>query len=213
MKFKLFFLLCLYTTIGYSQNCNCDSNKLLKSIINCTPNTFSNGNSLKWNYDCNASYLVFENKEDSKILFELEAPLLELTRRLGYAYWKEFNQYFIIQNKVVSGSQPAEYILFDKDTGNEVKQLGYQLGESKEIIYFLDFSNEDQLAIIAFDKKASGYKTIDLPNEIIENSMRNSNYIWLIQLFKIENIETDEPILMIEIHNEKGDIDYFQQAL
>lgn len=213
MNVKLFFLLCLYSTIGYSQNCNCDKNELLQSIINCDAYIFDNGNSLKWNYDCNASYLIFENKEGSKILFELEAPLLELTGRLGYTYWEEFDKYFLITNRLVSGSQPAEYILFDKDTGNEVKQLGYQLGESKEMIYFLDFSNEDQLQIIAFDKKTSDYKFIDLPNEIIENSMRNSNYIWLIQLFKTKNIETEEPILMIEIHNEKGDIDYFQQAL
>src|SRR5690606_26363172 len=213
MNVKLFFLLCLYSTIGYSQNCNCDKNELLQSIINCDAYIFDNGNSLKWNYDCNASYLIFENKEGSKILFELEAPLLELTGRLGYTYWEEFDKYFLITNRLVSGSQPAEYILFDKDTGNEVKQLGYQLGESKEMIYFLDFSNEDQLQIIAFDKKTSDYKFIDLPNEIIENSMRNSNYTWLIQLFKTKNIETEEPILMIEIHNEKGGIDYFQQAL
>jgi len=210
---KFYLLLLLLTFVGYSQNCECKSNTNLKDIIDCKPYTFSNGNLIKWNYDCKASYLIFQNEKESKILFELEAPLLELTGRLGFSNWEEFEKYFIIQNELVSGSQPAGYILFDKDTGNDVKQLGYRLDESEKLIYFLDYSDEDKLHLIEFDKKTSDYKFIDLPNEMIDYSMRNSNYIWLIQLFKIKDIETDKPILIIEINTEKGDINYFQQAL
>lgn len=207
-------VLSLISPFSFAQNCNCDTLPILKDIINCTPYHFNNGNQIKWNYDCKASYLIFQNKNSSKILFELESPLINLTGRLGYTHWEEFEKHFIITNKLASGSHPAEYILFDKNTGDEIKQLGYEIDENEKFIFFLNYIDEDNLNVIVFEKNTSNLKYIDLPNKIIEESMKNSNYIFINYLFSIKNVDNIEPILIIENHKKANkDIEYIEVKL
>jgi len=202
LKFKIFsFLFLSYTS--YGQSCHCKDNKELSSIINCEKYYFSNGNSINWTYDCNGSYLIFENKEGSKILFDLEKELIELTGRLGYTYWQEFKNYFIITNKLSSGSQPAEYILFDKNLGKKIKELGNELIQNENYIVFVNFYGDD-FYMILFDKNLNQLKQQKLPTEIITKSVDNLNPLYLIEIF--DNIKLDNESITLEVKNYRSDL-------
>lgn len=202
LKFKIFsFLFLSYTS--YGQSCYCKDNKELSSIINCEKYYFSNGNSINWTYDCNGSYLIFENKEGSKILFDLEKELIELTGRLGYTYWQEFKDYFIITNKLSSGSQPAEYILFDKNSGKKIKELGNELIQNENYIVFVNFYGDD-FYMILFDKNLNQLKQQKLPTEIITKSVDNLNPLYLIEIF--DNIKLDNESITLEVQNYRSDL-------
>lgn len=199
LKFKIFsFLFLSYTS--YGQSCYCKDNKELSSIINCEKYYFSNGNSINWTYDCNGSYLIFENKVGSKILFDLEKELIDFTGRLGYTYWQEFKDYFIITNKLSSGSQPAEYILFDKNSGKKIKELGNELIQNEDYIFFVNFYGDD-FYMILFDKNLNQLKQQKLPAEIINKSVENSNPLYLIEIFD-SSMLNDEKIVL-ELKNSK----------
>ena len=199
LKLKIFsFIFLSYTS--YGQSCYCKDKKELSSIINCEKYYFSNGNSINWTYDCNGSYLIFENKEGSKILFDLEKELIELTGRLGYTYWQEFKNYFMITNKPSSGSQPAEYILFDKNSGEKIKYLGNELIQNEDYVVFVNFYGDD-FYIILFDKNSNQLKQQKLPAEIIDKSVENSNPLHLIEIFD-RPILNDEKIVL-ELKNSK----------
>jgi len=202
LKFKIFsFLFLSYTS--YGQSCYCKDNKELSSIINCEKYYFSNGNSINWTYDCNGSYLIFENKVGSKILFDLEKELIDFTGRLGYTYWQEFKDYFIITNKLSSGSQPAEYILFDKNSGKKIKELGNELIQNEDYIVFVNFYGDD-FYMILFDKNLNQLKQQKLPAEIINKSVENSNPLYLIEIF--DNIKLDNESITLEVKNYRSDL-------
>lgn len=209
-----FLILYFINIISYGQNCNCKTYPELQNIISCKPYLFDNGNQINWNYDCNGSQLIFQNNNGKKILYELESNLMDLTGRLGYTNWREFENFFIMTNKVASGSQPEEFILFDKNSGEIIKQFGYEIDENEKYIYFLNYIKEDNLNIIEFEKNTSNIKYIDLPNKIIDESMKNSNHIFINYLFSIKNIDSIEPVLIIKNYtNENGKIEYVEVKL
>lgn len=195
------FLLLSYTSFG--QSCYCKDNKELSSIINCEKYYFSNGNSINWTYDCNGSYLIFENTIVQKKLFELETPLVELTGRLGYSNWEEFGNFFIIENRLISGCcDPEEYILFDKNSGNEIKKLGSLLYHTIVYNIYLEAYSEKQISILIFDKRKSIYKTYPLTNvDLIYKSLENSNFLFLENLFTVKEIESNDFLIEIDIYD------------
>jgi len=202
LKLKIFlFLLLSYTS--YGQNCYCNDNKELSSIINCEKYYFSNGSSINWTFDCNGSYLIFENKEGRENLFELEPSLIELTGRLGYSNWEEFDDFFIIENRLISGCcVPEEYILFNKNSGNEIKKLGSLLYHTNVYNIYLESYSENQISILIFDKKKSIYKTHPLSNvDLIYKSLENSNFLFLENLFNVKEIKSNEFIIEIDIYD------------
>ena len=203
-KLNLLYI-CFISVFSYGQNCNCKTFPELKNIISCKPYLFDNGNLIKWNYNCNGSKLIFENNSGQKVLFELKAPLIELTGRLGYTYWREFGENFIITNKVASGSQPEEYILFDKNSGDKIIELGYEIDENDKFIFFLNYTDDDNLNVIVFEKNNSKLRYIDLPNKIIDESMKNSNQLFISYLFSIQNIDSTEPVLMIKNYTKRNE--------
>ena len=206
MHVRIKFLIIYFISIlSYGQNCNCITFPELKNIISCKPYLFDNGNLIKWNYNCSGSQLIFENNSGQKVLFELEAPLIELTGRLGYTYWREFGENFIITNKVASGSHPAEYILFDKNSGDKIIELGYEIDENDKFIFFLNYTDDDNLNVIVFEKNNSKVRYVDLPNKIIDESMKNSNQLFISYLFSIQNIDSMEPVLMIKNYTKRNE--------
>lgn len=202
LKLKIFsFLFLSYTS--YGQSCYCKNNKELSSIINCEKYYFSNGNSINWTYDCNGSYLIFENKEGSKILFDLEKELIDFTGRLGYSNWEEFDNFFIIENRLISGCcDPEEYILFDKKSGKELKKLGGLLYHTPTYNIYLKSYSEKQISILVFDKKKSIYITYPLSNvDLIYKSLENSTFLFLENLFTVKEVKSNEFIIEIDIYD------------
>lgn len=206
-----FFIFILFNTLSYAQDCNCNSSPILKQIINCEPYIFSNGNQLKWNYDCNGSYLIFSNKTNPTTLFELEASLIELTGRLGYSSWKEYVNSFIIENRLISGCcDPSEYFLFDKISGKLIKNLGSELRENEKHIFYLYYNeNLNSYFLNIFNKENDTFIEKTLPNKIISKSMKKAPFLFVNYLLEIEPIDSNQIFLNIKIYkqkNEKPDI-------
>lgn len=198
-----FFIIYFISILSYGQNCNCITFPELKNIISCKPYLFDNGNLIKWNYNCSGSQLIFENNSGQKVLFELKAPLIELTGKLGYSNWEEYDNFFIIENRLVSGCcDPEEYILFDKNTGNEIKNLGNLLYNNSIYNVYLDFFLENKISVIIFDKTKSTYKSYPLSNvDLIYKSLENTTFLFAENLFSIKETKPNEVIIEITIYN------------
>lgn len=100
---------------------------------------------------------------------------MDFTGRLGYSNWKEYNTTFLIESRPVSGCcDPSDFILFNKNSGNIVKELGtylYQYNEKegeKFIITLIDFDT-----IYVTDLLTTKIKTIKIPAGRLENTLNN----------------------------------------
>lgn len=91
------------TKTPHSENCNCDENPGLKDYISCEETIFSNGAKIYRQYNCDSSWVVFENKNLKKNIYSLEKQLIEYTHKLGYVDWVEFKSGLLMYNKTASG--------------------------------------------------------------------------------------------------------------
>lgn len=130
--------------------------------------------------------MTFQKGKIKKSIFELEGELLELTGRLGYSNWKEYNNSFLIENRLISGCcDPSEYILFDKESGSIIKNLGtslYQTGfnEKEQFIVTL----KDLNTILFTNLNSNKITSFKLPKGRLENTLKNSNYFFADYLFQ-----------------------------
>ena len=174
----------------YGQKCNCDSKPELKEIISCKQEKFSNGATLSWQFDCNSSSLIFRNGQIRKTIFELESDLMDFTGRLGYSNWKEYNSTFLIENRQISGCcYPSEYLLFNKNFGNIIKELGtslYQTNEKDKRQFIVTL--KDLNTIFITNLVTNKISTIKLPLGRLENSLKKSQYLFAENFF-------DQPII------------------
>jgi hypothetical protein len=161
------------TIATYGQKCSCKNTPDLKEVISCKKVLFNNGAKLYRQFTCDSSWLTFENKIGRTIvLYSLEAPLVELTERLGYQYIMENKQSFLIMNRLISGCcTPPEFLLFSKNNGKLLEKLGYLIYYSKNeeenfVLYFSDSTlNTVTLQYINSGKR---YKISVPPNRFAE---------------------------------------------
>ncbi|MGC4102577.1 hypothetical protein [Ferruginibacter sp.] len=137
MKLFAFVVSLFFTTAVYSQQCSCATDSSLSEIISCEKILFKNNAQLYWQYNCDSSWLTFVSSAGKKnILYSLDDGLQIYTEKLGYSYAAEYNASFLIQNNLISGCcTPPEYLLFNKATGKEIKNLGSLIFYSEEIKY------------------------------------------------------------------------------
>lgn len=149
-------------------NCYCEKISYLKEIINCNYIHFDNKSKLYWSFNCDSSWLTFENAEQKKeILYTFGDGTLELTGRIGFRYVDEYKTTFLIQNDVISGCcTPPEFLLFDKYTCKLIENLG------KFVFY-----SEDKRLPLVVGLTGSGY-------DIIKNFDGNSLTIYNLELQK-----------------------------
>lgn len=126
-------------------DCYCEKISYLKEIINCNYIHFDNKSKLYWSFNCDSSWLTFENSEQKKeILYTFGDGTLELTGRIGFRYVDEYKTTFLIQNDVISGCcQPSEFIQFNKQTGKIEKNLGNILyySDDKKLPFAISLTN------------------------------------------------------------------------
>jgi len=153
----------LYPAFGQIQ-CHCDSNQELNEAISCEPIIFKNKAKLYTQFNCDSSWLTFQNKNGKKtIIYTLES-LVELTGRLGYSYATEYKATFLIQNNVISGCcDPPEFVLFDKENGKEKLYLGRVIfySESAKYPFVAYFKNSNYKS---FDGNNIDYNNVTLRN-------------------------------------------------
>lgn len=142
--------------LNSSKNCNCDENPKLKDLISCDTTVFTNGAKIYRQYNCDSSWLVFQNKKIIKSIFSLDKDLIELTDKLGYVEWDEYENSILIENKTISGCcQPYEYDLFDKENGDLIKKLGKDIyiGEPYKDSFFVSLDSK-KAKLIFFNFKS-----------------------------------------------------------
>lgn len=197
MKYLLTLLIFFSLHLTYGQQCSCSKKPELEDVISCEATHFKNGAKLFWEYNCDSSWITFQNGNHKKKIFELEKEFIELSGRLGYRSWTEYPNSFLIENSLVSGCcQPAEYILFDKNNGTKKSELGT----------FVFISNEKQPYIITLksstkllytDLETNKSCPIKIPENIIEETLQNSDELYPEKLF--ENIHLKNGILSLSL--------------
>lgn len=115
------------------ENCNCKEFPELKDLISCEETVFSNGAKIYRQFNCDSSWLVFENQNLKKNIYSLDKELIDLTYKLGYVGWDEYKESILITDRLWSGSSsPFQYHLIDKETGKEIFNLGQAIYFNQE---------------------------------------------------------------------------------
>ncbi|MGG5210872.1 hypothetical protein ACQWU4_18280 [Chryseobacterium sp. MIQD13] len=175
---------------AFSQKCGCSKNPNLKEVISCEPSLFKNNAKIYWEYDCNSSWITFQKGNVKKKIFKLEKELIELTGRLGYRSWTEYKNSFLIENSVISGCcEPAEYILYNKNTGEKISELGtvISINNSEDQPYTITLKTDSELLYTNLNNNKS--YTIKIPKDKIENTLEHSNEFHLEDLFEDAGIK------------------------
>ncbi|OCA75335.1 hypothetical protein [Chryseobacterium arthrosphaerae] len=183
--FAAFFLL----NLAYGQKCSCSQNEELKGIIPCEKTRFQNGAKIFWEYDCNSSWITFQNKNIRRKIFELEKEFIALSGRLGYRSWTEYKSSFLIENSMISGCcQPEEYMLYNKNTGRKIAELGtfISLGNDTEKPYILTMKTDRQLLYTNLNNNKACF--IRFPKDKIEKTLKNTHEMHPEILFEDQGI-------------------------
>jgi hypothetical protein len=187
MKTITVVLFLVLSQFGFAQKkCGCTSNDLLSESISCDVTTFKNGAKIYRQFTCDSSWLVFENKQKKIILYSLEEELVALTERLGYVGWTEYKKTFLIENRMISGCcDPSQFILFDKNTGKKIRELGTQIyydpSPKYPVFITLDGENADYITVLNVENnKTIRYK---LPKNRIDLTLRISSELFAEALF------------------------------
>lgn len=182
---KYFFIIIL--TITYyntkAEDCFCEKDSIYNNFINCEPDILDNGAKIYWSFNCDSSWLTFENKGKKLILEVFDKDRMILTTRIGYVSFQEFKNSFLFESKLVSGCcQPHEFYLHDKESGKIINELGTGIYTASEpdypffisFVYSKDFEQLEGLKILNINTmKEFRYK---LPESII-NIMNSCNVL------------------------------------
>lgn len=132
------------------ENCNCIENPELKDYIFCKETVFSNGAKIYRQFNCDSSWLVFENKNLKKNIYSLEKQMIEYTHKLGYVEWYEYENSILFAERLASGtSAPYNFVVINKSNGEIIKELGRDLyrNEDKDFPIFVSIDADNPTSI------------------------------------------------------------------
>jgi hypothetical protein len=188
MRLLISTVLLIYATIIYGQQCRCETDTSLNEVISCKVIYFKNHSKLYWQFNCDSSWLTFENKYHEKTsLYILEDGLMGYTEKLGYSFAGEYASTFMIQNNLISGCcTPAEYILFNKSTGKELKNLGSLIFYSDKVKYPLvvSFADTNFNTLKFYNVNAKQSFSVSLPRNKIKNTLKKGEEVHPEYLFE-----------------------------
>ena len=189
--------------------CFCNTDSTLTANIDCREILFDNGSKLYWSYNCDSSWLTFENKAGlKKSIFSLDSGLALYSGRLGYAEFFELENTFLVTNRVISGCcEPDDYFLYDKNTGEMINYLGRSIyvpnDRSRPIFIGItgskydtsaNFTEKNSLSITNLNTNTTS--TIVLPQSYL-NHMSSGHYLFY-------------PETMFEVLSDTNDTLYFK---
>lgn len=189
MKFR-FFITLLISQMCLSQVCSCKSKPLLDEVISCEKKVFKNGAQVYRQFNCDSSWVVFKGKgKKEKILYVLN-DLVELSERLGYVNWTEYNTTFLIENRLISGCcDPSDFILFDKGTGDLKTDLGPLIFYSEDMKYpYVVSLDEDYNSLSLLNINTNKEFKYELPKGVVDKTMEIGNELFPEHLFYDEAI-------------------------
>lgn len=205
MKKILIIILFFLSQIFHTQKCNCENHPELKKIISCKPQIFKNNAKVFWQYNCDSSWLIFQNKHSKKKLFSLEKDLISLTNRLGYSNIEEYKHSFLVEYRVISGCcQSPEYILHNKNNGNVIKKLGIILyrNQTKNNIPFI-LTLQNLTTILFTDLNTNKINRFYLKKGMLEKVMLQNNYLSTDNIFNKIEMQNNIILLHYKVFNKK----------
>ena len=187
------FFLLLIGQLCIAQTCGCKTQPELKNVISCDQTIFKNGAKLYWQYNCDSSWVIFENKEGKKKhLFSLEGELMGYTGRLGFGEWTEYKNTFMIEYHTVSGCcDPYEYILYNKYTGRKIENIGRAIfkSEEKDYPYFVTIDKDNFNYLSFLNMNTDKIFKVFLPKNRIQKTLTIANQIFAEVLFETGEIK------------------------
>ena len=181
-------LLSLFYQISLGQICNCKTQPNLNEIISCEKTILKNGAKIYREFSCDSSWVIFESKNrKKKVLFSLNKDLMEYTGRLGFAGWTEYKNSFLVEYHTISGCcDPYEYILFDKNNGKKIAEIGREIfhSENNKYPYFVSIDKDNSNYLSFLNLETNKVFKINLPKDRIEKTMKITNGIFAETLFE-----------------------------
>jgi hypothetical protein len=176
-------------------NCSCKNNPLLKESISCDTTYFDNGSKLYRQFNCDSSWLTFENKNKvKKIMSSMDKSLIELTERLGYQYVKEYKKTLLFENRQASGGGfPINFELINKENGEMAEELGtiiyYTDDTTNNFILYLTTESLDTLTFYNMDNDKK-YE-FSIPKDRLLKTVKESEIMFPEFLFEEPKIENN----------------------
>ncbi|MDN4013020.1 hypothetical protein QX233_11145 [Chryseobacterium gambrini] len=205
MKKSSVFILFFLFQYFFTQQCGCAQNSELKEVISCKPQIFKNNAKIYWQYNCNSSWLTFQNKNIKKKIFSLDKDLIGLTTRLGYSNIKEYKNSFLAEYLVISGCcEPPEYILHNKTNAEIIGKLGsflYQ-GKTKDHIPFI-LTLKSYTSILFTDLNTNKISTYHIKEGLLEKIMVQNNFLTTDDIFEEIQMKNNIILLKYKILNNK----------
>lgn len=171
-----------------AQTCSCAGKPDIAAFMPCHNIPFDNGASLSWGYNCDSSWLIFENSQhQKKVIFSLEEPLMELTGRLGYTHIQEYTHTFLVRNNIISGCcTPPEFHLYNKQNGKKLYELGRLVfySEQKKLPFAIGIAypkraadwDKGLSALIVYNLSTGKQYRIVLPATITMETLNAASY-------------------------------------
>jgi len=158
-----------------AQNCFCQKDSFLNNLISCDTIKLKGNSSVYYQFNCDASWLTYENSKGRKtVLYFLDSELIDLTYKLGWQVWKDFDESVLFVARETSGLPTTlYYTLFNKITEETIsfRNVVYACPDSicNFILYFPD-STYNFLSLFMINSSKE-YK-IELPKNLIEESFQ-----------------------------------------
>jgi hypothetical protein len=192
MKKLILLIIFFRLAVAFGQNCNCETDSMLKEKISCDTIKFENEAQLYWNFNCDSSWLTFKNSKNiKKVIFSLEEGLIHLTGNLGHIFAQEYEHTFLIQHNVISGCcTPPDYYLYDKSTGELKSNFGPLIyySEDKKYPLTIAITDSDNNSLTIYNVNSGKIFKVLLPKGKIKKAMKSFRRMYPEDLF-------DSPIL------------------
>jgi hypothetical protein len=170
----------------------------------CDTTYLSNGSKLYYQWNCDSTWLTFENQTPVTLNSCTYISLI-LCSRLGLSYLKEYPNYlFFIHNWISGCCTPPDLVFIDKLTGKEKKRIANDLfvwGDTDKD-YALYFSDTTYTNLIYLNHLSNNKSTYQFEDSEVAKSITKNNTIHLNDLFK--NFIKEENSLRFEFTNEEG---------
>ena len=117
---------------------------------------------------------------------------MEYTGRLGFAEWREYKNSFIVEYHNISGCcEPYEYILYDKNNGKKIANLGREIyrSEIKKYPYFVTIDKDKSNFLSFLNLETNKIFKINLSKDKTKKTLLLTNEIFPEVLFENEKIK------------------------
>ena len=138
----------------------------------CEFQNFQNGSRLYWQWNCDSSWLTFENKE-KVILKSCENETVYGCQRAGLGFLKEYKHYLLFQYEWISGCCASPDMVFiNKETGKGIKRIsqGQIVWGKREKDYQLYFSDSPFTALVLIVLLTYKKFKLEFPRKKIDKS-------------------------------------------